>query len=162
MAEADRFVEMDGVGEAVIGFEIEAVSAHPGGFGDGVLENGAADPSAAVAFFDGHLGNLIDTGGYFVGDFKDSGSHFGDLVDLRLHGDEGTSPNRLFADLREEDVAAFVEDLAGWIVEGFAVFVLDTKVLRDPLLVKGAKGLLVAGLEPSQENVLASARGGEG
>ena len=38
VAKADGFVEVDGGGERVIGFEVEAMGAGGTGLGDGVLE----------------------------------------------------------------------------------------------------------------------------
>lgn len=47
VAEADGFVEVDGVGQPVVGLEVEAARAELRGFGDGVFEDGAADAGSA-------------------------------------------------------------------------------------------------------------------
>jgi len=57
-------------------------------------------------------------------------------------------------------MAAVGEDLADRIAKGFAIFILDAEVLRDPLLVEDTKSFLVAGLEAAQENVRANMREG--
>jgi len=123
MPEADRFIQMDRVGQLAAGFQVQPTRAQCSGLLDRVLQHLAPDTVPPVTLGNRHLGKFELT---------------------RLHGKQCTAADWLAIGDGNKNVSAWLQDLAHRIAQCDMVLLFHIEMLGDPLFIELAEGLFVA------------------
>lgn len=119
VAEADGFVEVDGVGESSVATKVERRGAEEAGLCNGVEQETTAEATTAELRRDGHLRELIDS---------------------LAKGNESGAADRKTVSVDYENRSTFAQNGGFGVAERLYVATFEGEVTRDPFFIKGAEG----------------------